>query len=505
VIKLSNTTQNKKNPLEFYRFITENANDLIGVIRKTTKYEYINEIACKKYLGYEYDEIIGKRAIDFIHHDDLEKVFKTIADGKKFGEAEVILRFRHKNGNWIWLEVRGKKFIDSNGIPKGLLIARDITEQKILEQKLKESEKKYRFISENANDLIIIINKDGTIEYVNKDPLFKIFGYKPEEVIGRKSSEFIHSDYMGKNGFQTVEYLKKGKTYIELRALHKKNYYKPVEVGISLFIDVNNDVKQLVILRDITERKKTELLLKSSESKYREAYKRVEFYKDLFTHDVINIFQAISSSVDLFKILNKNLKFPKESEDILNIIKSQTNRGNQLVANVRTLSRLDEAEIVIKSTELYRTLENCIKYVKESFFEKEVRIYYNFISHEIYVSANDLLADVFENIFINAIKYNSNEIIEIKIKISRIVEDKRIYIKMEFKDNGIGIQDSRKGLIFQRDALEQKGKKGMGLGLSLVAKTMEKYYGKIWVEDRIPGDYTKGSNFILLIPEAFST
>lgn len=485
--------------------MVENTNELIGVITKTTKYEYINEIAHKKYLGYKYDELIGKRAIDFIHYDDLEQFYKTIIDGKNYKEAEVKLRFRHKNENWIWLELLGKRFIDPNGNAKGLLIARDITEQKILEQKLKESEKKYWFISENANDLIIIINKDGTIEYINKDPLLKILGYKPEEVIGKKSEEFIHSDYLGKTGFQTVEYLKKGKTYIELKVLHKKNYYKPVEVSISLFIDENNDVKQLVILRDITERKKAELQLKTSETKYREAYKRVEFYKDLFTHDVINIFQAISSSVDLFKILNKNLKFPKDSEDILNIIKSQTNRGNQLVTNVRTLSKLDESEIILKSTELYRTLENCIKYVKQSFFEKEIRIYYNSISHEIYVSANDLLADVFENILINAIKYNSNEVVEIEIKISRIIENKRIYIKMEFKDNGIGIQDSRKGLIFQRDALEQKGQKGMGLGLSLVAKTIEKYYGKIWVEDRIPGDYTKGSNFIVLIPEAFST
>jgi signal transduction histidine kinase len=283
--------------------------------------------------------------------------------------------------------------------------------------------------------------------------------------------------------------------------MYKKN-------GNRIWVNITNSLIETdgsraiqVILHDISEKKTTEIQLKSSEKRYREAYQRVEFYKDLFAHDVINIFQVISSSTELFRILNKNIRFPKESEDILNLIKEQTKRGNRLVSNVRALSKLEEAEINLKSVEIYRILENSIKYVKDSFYYKDIHLHFNFIHNEIYVHANELLADIFENILINAVKYNANEIIEISIKISRIVEDKRIYIKIEFIDNGIGIKDSIKELIFKRGSKDRKGGKGMGLGLSLVCKIVKEYGGDVWVEDRIEGDYTQGSNFVLLLPE----
>ena len=60
---------------------------------------------------------------------------------------------------------------------------------------------------------------------------------------------------------------------------------------------------------------------------------------------------------------------------------------------------------------------------------------------------------------------------------------------------------NRKETIFYRYD-ENKGGKGMGLGLSLIKQVMEIFEGKIWVEDRIEGDYSKGSNFIIHIPEA---
>ena len=76
------------------------------------------------------------------------------------------------------------------------------------------------------------------------------------------------------------------------------------------------------------------------------------------------------------------------------------------------------------------------------------------------------------------------------------------YIKIEFKDNGIGIDDDRKELIFQETHMKNRYSKGMGIGLSLVAKLIEIYGGNIWVEDRISGDSTKGSNLVILIPLA---
>lgn len=72
---------------------------------------------------------------------------------------------------------------------------------------------------------------------------------------------------------------------------------------------------------------------------------------------------------------------------------------------------------------------------------------------------------------------------------------------MEFSDNGIGVPENRKEIIFKRGNRELKGSKGMGIGLSLVKKIIKGYNGKIWVGDKVKGDYSQGSNFILLIPE----
>ena len=73
---------------------------------------------------------------------------------------------------------------------------------------------------------------------------------------------------------------------------------------------------------------------------------------------------------------------------------------------------------------------------------------------------------------------------------------------MEFMDNGMGIPDTNKAEIFTRGFKKDTNVRGLGIGLSLVKKAIYSYQGKIWVEDRIKCDYSKGSNFVLLIPEA---
>ena len=122
------------------------------------------------------------------------------------------------------------------------------------------------------------------------------------------------------------------------------------------------------------------------------------------------------------------------------------------------------------------------------------------ISNEVYVPANDLIRDVFDNILINAVKHNVNPKVEIIVRFSREVFEKIQYLKIEFVDNGEGIEDARKDTIFKRAYNEDKSVSGMGLGLSLVKKIIDSFNGKIWVEDKVKNDFSKGSNFIILLP-----
>ena len=115
--------------------------------------------------------------------------------------------------------------------------------------------------------------------------------------------------------------------------------------------------------------------------------------------------------------------------------------------------------------------------------------------------ANNLLQDVIDNILHNAVKHNHNPNINIAVIISKLIQDDIKYIKLEFIDNGLGISEAQKTTIFKRGALEPSSFYRLGLGLSLVKRLVESYDGRIWVEDRVEGDYTKGSKFNLLIKE----
>lgn len=237
------------------------------------------------------------------------------------------------------------------------------------------------------------------------------------------------------------------------------------------------------------------------ENMYQKAYIRVKCFKGLFTHDISNLFHTISNSLELCQML---LKEGIETEEILEyfkLIEEQINRGKKLVKNMRNLSELEESEMPLKPINLFEILRNTIQFVGANFSKRIVNIEIDPETEEIYVLANELLLDVFENIIMNAIIYNRNEIIQIEVSISEITEIERKFVKLEFKDNGIGIDDIRKYEILQEKHEKSKNSKGMGLGLSLAAKLVNLYEGYMWIEDRIKGDYTHGSNFVILVPK----
>ncbi len=267
---------------------------------------------------------------------------------------------------------------------------------------------------------------------------------------------------------------------------------------VILFIVAFSVYSQIIFNKVKTNEQK----LKESEKSYREAYNRAEFYKDLFTHDINNILQNILSGIQLSENYIGDPKNVEKLKKYNNIIKDQIKRGAKLVSNIRNISKLEETEIPIKRIEICSTLEKSITYVENAYQDRNIDIQVDSIGKNLYVQANEFLDDLFENILVNAIKYNENPTVEILVKISKEKKESLNYLKMEFIDNGIGINDSKKSLIFQRGNREETSVHGMGLGLSLVKKIIETYNGKIWVEDRVKGDRTKGSNFIILIPEA---
>jgi len=259
---------------EKYRLISENANDLISILNKEFKLEYLNEEPILKMSGFTKKELIGKSVLDFIHPNDLKQSIKKFGDVLKTGEGVIDVRTRRKDGTYRWFETRGSKFIDINGEMKYLLISRDITERKITEKKLKESEEKFRALykgipiptytwQKKGKDLILI-DYNITAEEITDYEIKNYLGIKASEL--HKDQPTILSDLHRcvdekNNIFQEIKYHYKST---------KKDKYLSVKYGY-----VAPDLV-LVHTEDITERKKTEQKLKESEEKLRKLNKELE-------------------------------------------------------------------------------------------------------------------------------------------------------------------------------------------------------------------------------------
>jgi len=236
------------------------------------------------------------------------------------------------------------------------------------------------------------------------------------------------------------------------------------------------------------------------ENVYQDAYNKTKCLEGLFIHDISNLFQIISNSIELCGSL---LKDDVKNEDILEyfqMIAEQLTRGKKLIRNVRNLSDLEEFEMPLDTIDVFSELKDAIDFARISVPSRKIEVKVVSDYENLYTMASELLSEVFENIIMNAIKYNRNKDTKIEIIITKANLRYENYIKIEFKDNGIGIDDDRKNAIFQEVHLKRRHSKGMGIGLSLVAKLIELYGGEIWVENRIRGDTTKGSNFIILLP-----
>ncbi len=269
---------------EKYRLISENANDMIAILNNKYEYEYINIESYFNVLGFSNGDLLGKSVLRFIHPDDFDKKTKTLRKIFEIGEGSGEFRFINKEGNYVWLEIRGTAFTDKEGILKGLLISRDRTDNKRAEKKLKESEEKYRDLVNRISDLLLEVSLNGKITYASPQ-IYDNFGFTFEEIQNKRINKFIHPKDLPKvaeaikKGFETKENIT-----VEYRTLHKDGHYIYVSAKGS-YID---NGRFYGVIRDISERKEAEKKMKESEEKYR---------------------LISENAYDLIGILNKKLKY----------------------------------------------------------------------------------------------------------------------------------------------------------------------------------------------------
>ncbi|MFX1453079.1 MAG: PAS domain S-box protein, partial [Promethearchaeota archaeon] len=270
---------NEEQALEFYKLITENANDLIRVLNDRLEIEYINEKAHLEILGYDKEDLIGKVEGIPIDPKDYSEARRFLYKVFKVGQAKRTGRIQCKNGNWIWVEIKGKAFKDEKGNQKYLLISRDITERKIADKALKENKLLFERTVYSLHDALFILDADNPPLILDCNPAAEdIFGYRRQDILGLPTS-FLHINNIAFKEFQNVLIPKIEKDGFlldyEFKMKRKDRSVFPSEHSIIPITDENNKrIGWVSVVRDITDRKEAQIKLKESEKRYRHLFEQ---------------------------------------------------------------------------------------------------------------------------------------------------------------------------------------------------------------------------------------
>lgn len=178
---------------ERYRRLVELSPEAIAV-HSQGKLVYVNTAGAKLLGAKSPEELLGKPVLDFAHPDYRQIAMERIRQTQEEGAAADLLeeKFVRLDGQVIDVEVAGLATV-YEGNAATQVVVRDITARKQAEEALRESEEKYRDLVEHINDVIFMQNEYGVLTYISP-VVEQRSGFRPEEIIGRPFTEFIHPD-----------------------------------------------------------------------------------------------------------------------------------------------------------------------------------------------------------------------------------------------------------------------------------------------------------------------
>ena len=176
---------------EKLRLLADSTSDMIGRLDLEGCYLYVSAAANRLY-GFADHELIGRKAIDFVHPDDVLRVRETIDRVRSTHRpATVRLRRRHRNGHYVWVETAINALQAADGSIQELVIAsRDITAQQQAAERLREDEGRHRAVMESAADAILLSDDEG--RYVDANPVALVMtGYTIDELRQLSSTDLV--------------------------------------------------------------------------------------------------------------------------------------------------------------------------------------------------------------------------------------------------------------------------------------------------------------------------
>jgi PAS domain S-box-containing protein len=541
-----------------FRLLAENSEDIISVHAADGTVWYLSP-SVTHVLGYEVDEVIGGAILDYVHPDDRHKFFKQEKLGALQDKESVIVRYRicKKDESYLWLETIIKPIVDRNEVIKLICTSRNITGQRIAQEKLKKKDQLLHAVSQATH--LLLSNSDlnqaiassieilGTKTMVDRAFVFKnkydsenkcwFTGLINEWNAGTTQSRLdipriMHLDFESiapiitplRENKPFVSYRWKEKDPLLLNILEKYNVEATLSIPIFLkdffwgfvgFDEFSNQKEwtegEFSILQSFAsslgaaiERKSIEdELVQAKEVAESASRTKSEFLANM-SHELRTPMNGIIGFTDL--VLTTELQ--KTQRDYLQNVKKSAYGLLEIINDILDFSRIEAGKLIIDNTlfKLDELVEETIDILTLKAFEKKLEMLYR-VDHDI---PSQLLGDpvrirqIIVNLLGNAIKFTRDGEIYVSIRKEGEVywKDDKKYLNfvIQVKDTGIGIARDKLQKIFesftQADNSTTRKYGGTGLGLAISKSLAELMHGNLSVES----EAGRGSVFSLNLP-----
>jgi hypothetical protein len=459
-----------------------------------------NETLLRK-TGFKRSEVIGKSVFSRYHPDCLDTVknnfqlFKEVGEIKN-SEAELI----NALGGKLQVLINSTAVRDDQGnILHSRNVLQDISELKQAQEELKQSEERYRAVTDSAVDSIITADDAGIIVGWNQGATMT-FGFDEKEITGHSLSLLILDNYkdLHLSGFDRI--IQGGLPHVigktvELQGKRKNGEIFPIEMSMARW-QTSNDQFFTGIIRDITVRKLAEEELVRAKEKAVESDLLKSAFLANMSHEIRTPMNAIFGFSEL---MNDPDMDNEDKEMFLTSINLATHQLLNIITDIVDISKIEAGQETTRPEvfNLNDLLKEILEILELQAKQKNLNLSLtNKFSADLTAIWSDpkKLRQILNNIIGNALKFTEKGAVEIK------VEPKEHQLIFSITDTGIGIEPSLQEVIFDRFRQVELGISrkygGTGLGLSLAKSYIELLGGTIRVVSS-PGN---GSTFSFEIP-----
>ncbi len=506
---------------ERYRLLAENVTDIIWTMDMKMNFTYYSP-SITRLQGFTVEEALARSAEESMTPASFDTIIKAMVEELEIYNKEqkpldrsrkVEVELFCKDGSTIWAEVEASFIYDANGQPESIIgVTRDITERKQADEALKKSEKKYRLLAENANDLIWTTDLNLKINYTSPS-IKSLRGYTPEEVINQKIEDILTPDsleYAIKTFVKVFEQLENGIEVDDPYTLESECYCKDgstiwVENKISSLEDSEGEAIGLFgISRDITERRRTEQRLLRSEklaslgnmlagvaheisTPLSVSLISASYLNDA-THEFSELFN--SDGVDRAKVK----RYVHKATEASSMILSNLGRSVDLLDSFKQVA-VDQIVEERRNFNLRINIEDTLKSLSPKYTRTAHTIRVECPENiEIY-SYPGAFSQIITNLIINSLPHGFEGVEKGEIVLT--ADKKENLLCFTFRDTGKGMNKATLNKLFDPFFTTTRSKGGVGLGMHIVHNLVfQTLKGHIECKSSLG----KGTEFLIEIP-----